>query len=104
MWVGASHAIGCTLCGGHGRDTLDFFVSLAVISYLLLLFFVMAARLRRVSCAVSINSRYKRPLVDKFAPPIRATVKGNVQVAVAQGALGSLDFLVYYSVSTDNGV
>ena len=35
---------------------------------------------------------HKRTLLRKFTTVIRATVKGNVLVAVAQGALGGLAF------------
>jgi predicted PurR-regulated permease PerM len=41
---------------------------------------------------VPLDSHYKKPLFDNFVTVIRATVKGNILVAVAQGTLGGLIF------------
>ncbi|MET0856235.1 MAG: AI-2E family transporter [Telluria sp.] len=76
-----------------GRNTFDFLVSLTVMLYLL--FFLLrdgqalAARIRE---AVPLSRKYKQRLFTNFTTVIRATVKGNVLVAVAQGALGGLIF------------
>ena len=42
--------------------------------------------------AIPLNAPDKRDLFAKFTTVIRATVKGNILVAVAQGALGGLAF------------
>ncbi|MEH6437791.1 AI-2E family transporter [Massilia sp. DD77] len=76
-----------------GRNALNFLVSMAVMLYLLFFLFrdgrTITARIKR---AVPLSSHYKKPLFDKFVTVIRATVKGNVLVAMAQGALGGLIF------------
>jgi predicted PurR-regulated permease PerM len=76
-----------------GRNALDFLVSMVVMLYLLFFLFrdgrTIAARIKR---AVPLGSHYKKPLFDNFVTVIRATVKGNVLVAMAQGALGGLIF------------
>lgn len=76
-----------------GRNALSFLVSMTVMLYLLFFLFrdgrLIAARIKR---AVPLSFHYKKPLFDNFVTVIRATVKGNVLVAVAQGALGGLIF------------
>lgn len=76
-----------------GRNALGFLVSMTVMLYLLFFLFrdgrTIAARIKR---AVPLDAHYKKPLFDKFVTVIRATVKGNVLVAIAQGALGGLIF------------
>lgn len=76
-----------------GRNAFDFLVSTTVMLYLLFFLFrdgrTLAARIKR---AVPLSSRYKKPLFDNFTTVIRATVKGNVLVAMAQGALGGAIF------------
>lgn len=75
------------------RDALDFLVGTTVMLYLLFFLFrdgrALAAQVRR---AVPLSSSYKSHLFDKFVTVIRATVKGNVLVAMAQGALGGIIF------------
>ncbi|NML62704.1 AI-2E family transporter [Massilia sp. RP-1-19] len=74
-----------------GRNTFDFLVSLTVMLYLL--FFLLrdgqglAGRIRH---ALPMSRKYKQRLFTNFTTVIRATVKGNVLVAAAQGALGGL--------------
>jgi predicted PurR-regulated permease PerM len=76
-----------------GRNTFDFLVGLTVMLYLL--FFLLrdgqsiAMRIRQ---AFPLSGMYKQRLFDNFTTVIRATVKGNVLVAMAQGALGGLIF------------
>ena len=76
-----------------GSKALDFMISITVMLYLLFFLFrdgrTLSARIKR---AVPLASRYKKPLFDNFITVIRATVKGNVLVAMAQGALGGLIF------------
>lgn len=76
-----------------GRNALSFLVSMTIMLYLLFFLFrdgrTIAARIKR---AVPLDSHYKKPLFDKFVTVIRATVKGNVLVAIAQGALGGIIF------------
>jgi predicted PurR-regulated permease PerM len=52
---------------------------------------VTASRFRD---AVPLEEIHKRKLLSRFATVVRATVKGNVAVAVVQGLLGGLAFFV----------
>jgi predicted PurR-regulated permease PerM len=76
-----------------GGKTFDFLVGLFVMLYLL--FFLLRdgqSLAVRVKHAFPLGSKYKQRLFNNFTTVIRATVKGNVLVAVAQGALGGLIF------------
>jgi predicted PurR-regulated permease PerM len=76
-----------------GHTTVDFIISLFVMLYLL--FFLLrdgealAISIRR---AIPLREEVQRDLGRKFATVIRATVKGNIVVAIVQGALGGLIF------------
>lgn len=76
-----------------GSKTFDFLVSMFVMLYLL--FFLLRdgqSLAIRIKHAIPLSSKYKQRLFTNFTTVIRATVKGNVLVAVAQGALGGLIF------------
>jgi len=76
-----------------GRNTLDFLVSLTVMLYLL--FFLLRdgdGLARSIRQAAPLGRKYKQRLFENFTTVIRATVKGNVLVAAAQGALGGIAF------------
>jgi len=47
---------------------------------------------RRVRRALPMDEEHKRLLLTKFTTVVRATVKGNIAVALVQGALGGLIF------------
>ncbi len=80
---------------GIGSDTLDvivaFFVAMYVLFFLLLDGPRVIGNIRR---AVPLRPEHKDRLLTQLAAVIRATVKGNVLVAVAQGTLGGLAFWV----------
>jgi predicted PurR-regulated permease PerM len=76
-----------------GRNTFDFLVGLTVMLYLL--FFLLRdgqSLTMRVRNAFPLSPMYKTRLFNNFTTVIRATVKGNVLVAIVQGALGGLIF------------
>ena len=74
-----------------GRNTFDFLVSLTVMLYLLFFLLRDGQELAgRVRNALPLSRKYKQRLFTNFTTVIRATVKGNVLVAAAQGALGGL--------------
>jgi predicted PurR-regulated permease PerM len=78
-----------------GQNTLDFFVSFFVMLYLL--FFLLrdgGALTDTVTRAIPLDEGDTRRLLAEFAIVVRATVKGNVVVALVQGALGGLAFWV----------
>ena len=73
--------------------TVDFLTSLCIMLYLL--FFLLrdgAALSAKIRTAVPLSRKYKQRLFTNFTTVIRATVKGNILVAIAQGALGGLAF------------
>lgn len=78
-----------------GQGTFDFLVSFGIMLYLLFFFLREGAELaRKVRQAVPLPEQQKRRLQLKFKRVVRATVKGNLLVAVTQGALGGLIFWV----------
>lgn len=78
-----------------GQNTFDFVVGFFVMLYLLFFLLRDGARLsRRMREAIPLDASYLRNLSGKFTTVIRATVKGNIAVAVVQGALGGLAFWV----------
>ena len=78
-----------------GQNTLGFVVSFGIMLYLLFFLLRDGTRLaQRVRNAIPMEREHKQALADKFATVIRATVKGNLVVACAQGALGGLIFWI----------
>ena len=78
-----------------GQDALEFVVSFFVMLYLL--FFLLrdgAALSARAAAAIPLRSDLQHDLAVKFATVIRATMKGNIVVAIVQGVLGGLAFWV----------
>jgi predicted PurR-regulated permease PerM len=76
-----------------GQNMLNFVLSLFVMLYLL--FFLLRDGddlARRISRAIPLRSDHQRALLATFTTVIRATVKGNIVVAILQGALGGLIF------------
>jgi predicted PurR-regulated permease PerM len=74
-----------------GQNAASFVVSLFVMLYLL--FFLLRdgeALAQRIRNAVPLHTEHQRTLAERFATVVRATVKGNLVVAVVQGALGGL--------------
>jgi len=76
---------------GVGQLTLRFAVSVGVTLYL---FFFLVRDGREISAiirdAIPLDPARKQYLIRKFATVIRATVKGNVVVALVQGTLGGI--------------
>ncbi|VVD69917.1 membrane protein [Pandoraea capi] len=78
-----------------GQNTAQLLVSFGVMLYLL--FFLLrdgtalGAMVRR---ALPLDERHKSQLIRQFTTVVRATVKGNIAVAVAQGVLGGFIFAV----------
>ena len=76
-----------------GQNAFEFIVSLFIMVYLL--FFLLrdgAALSRRIRETIPLHEELQRNLSSKFATVVRATVKGNVIVALLQGTLGGLAF------------
>jgi len=76
-----------------GQVTFGFLIGLAVMLYLL--FFLLRdsdSLLRKLRAAIPLRPELQAELAEKFIVVIRATVKGNIVVAIVQGALGGLIF------------
>jgi predicted PurR-regulated permease PerM len=76
-----------------GRDALTFTLSLGLMLHLS--FFLLRDGVSIVGwmrAAVPLNNERRQLLFQKFAEVSRATVKGNLVVALVQGALGGLIF------------
>lgn len=74
-----------------GQNTFEFLVGIGVMLYLL--FFVLRdgpEMVRGIARAVPLSLEHQRHLAGKFTTVIRATVKGNVAVALVQGLIGGI--------------
>lgn len=78
-----------------GQNTFHFLISFAIMLYLLFFLLrdgaILSAKVRR---AIPLSDEHKRNLLSKFTTVIRATVKGNIVVAMTQGALGGIMFAI----------
>jgi len=78
-----------------GQNTLEFAVSFFVMLYVLFFLFRDGQSLAgQVARAIPLRSDHTQRLLTQFATVVKATVKGNIVVAVIQGALGGVAFLV----------
>ena len=76
-----------------GMNTFDFMIGLGIMLYLL--FFLLRdgkALAERIKVMIPLRADQKAALFSKFADVVRATVKGGILVAMAQGTLGGLAF------------
>lgn len=76
-----------------GQNTFQFVIGLGVMMYLL--FFLLRdghALVPRVKNLIPLSDAHRRHLFQKFTTVVRATVKGNIVIAVTQGFLGGLMF------------
>ncbi|WP_027831101.1 AI-2E family transporter [Marinobacter sp. HL-58] len=80
---------------GFGQNTFQFFLGLALMVYLA--FFLLRDGNKLVDLlirALPLGDERERLLFAKFAEVTRATVKGNLLIAIIQGALGGLIFWI----------
>jgi predicted PurR-regulated permease PerM len=78
-----------------GQITLDFVVAFFVMLYILYFLFRDGRQLSAsIARAIPLRPEHTQRLLTQFATVVRATVKGNIVVALVQGALGSLAFFV----------
>lgn len=80
---------------GLGQNTFQFFLGLALMVYLA--FFLLRDGDRLVVLlirAIPLGDERERLLFDKFAEVTRATVKGNLLIAIIQGGLGGFIFWI----------
>ncbi len=80
---------------GVGLDTFDFISSLFITLYLSFFLLRDGERLvRNAANGLPLDREHQQALARKFSTVVRATVKGSLVMAVAQGALGGLAFWV----------
>ncbi|CAH1692137.1 AI-2E family transporter [Hyphomicrobiales bacterium] len=76
-----------------GQGTAQFFVSIGVMLYVLFFLFrdgsKLAVTIRRAS---PLNAHQTDHILGKFSAVVKATVKGNVIIALIQGAIGGIAF------------
>ena len=76
-----------------GQGTYNLVMAFFTMLYILFFFLRDGHQLvRRLREAIPLELDVKRSLATKFATVIRATVKGNIVVAMVQGALGGFSF------------
>ncbi|CUS47967.1 MAG: autoinducer-2 (AI-2E) family exporter [Idiomarinaceae bacterium HL-53] len=76
-----------------GTGTFNFVVNLAIMLYLTFFLFRDGHKLTELLVdALPLGDDRERMLFSKFAEVTRATVKGNIIVAIVQGALGGIIF------------
>jgi len=76
-----------------GMNTFDFVIRLGIMLYLL--FFLLRdgrTLAERIREAIPLRGEQKAALFARFADVVRATVKGGILVAMAQGTLGGIAF------------
>ncbi|MDO5623257.1 MAG: AI-2E family transporter [Pseudomonadota bacterium] len=76
-----------------GQNALMFIVNLVIMLYLLFFFLRDGDQITRmIRDTVPMSRAQTQYLMEKFATVVRATVKGNVVIAIIQGTLGGLAF------------
>lgn len=90
--VQASRSVGGSLLS-LGQNTLQFFISFGIMLYLLFFLFRDGAGLSgKIRHAIPLSDDYTRQFLDKFSAVVRATVKGNIIIAIIQGTIGGVAF------------
>jgi len=80
---------------GFGQNTFQFFLGLALMAYLAFFLLRDGSKLIELMIkALPLGDERERLLFSKFAEVTRATVKGNLLIAIIQGALGGFIFWV----------
>lgn len=83
----ATHAVNV------GQNTFEFLIGMGVMLYILYFLLRDGAHLARHSKQlIPLSEDHKQHLFRKFATVVRATVKGNIAVAITQGSLGGIMF------------
>lgn len=76
-----------------GQNTLEFFISFGVMLYLLFFLFRDGPFLARtVRKAIPLSNAHTLQFTKRFTSVVRATIRGNVIIALLQGAVGGLAF------------
>lgn len=76
-----------------GQDTLRFFVSAGIMLYVLFFLFRDGRGIaRNIRASMPLSQSYSQQLIARFAAVVRATVKGNIVIALIQGTIGGVAF------------
>lgn len=76
-----------------GQNTLRFIASVGIMLYVLFFLFRDGRRVgRNIRDSMPLAPDYNRALLARFAAVVRATVKGNIVIAMIQGTIGGLAF------------
>jgi predicted PurR-regulated permease PerM len=76
-----------------GQNTLGFLASLGIMLYVLFFLFRDGQAIgRNIRRSLPLSDDLSRRLLDLFAAVARATVKGNLVIALIQGAIGGVTF------------
>lgn len=78
-----------------GQNTFMFVIELGIMLYLMFFLLRDGEKLSNlITDAIPLSSTHKTRFMSRVATVVRATIKGNVAVAVCQGILGGLIFWV----------
>lgn len=78
-----------------GQNTVHLMIGFGLMLYLLFFLLRDGQQLsRRLRNAVPLSASHKEHMVQKFTTVVRATVKGNIAVAIVQGSLGGAMFAI----------
>lgn len=92
--VGFAQQLGQLIAGRAidlGQNTLRFVVATGVMLYVLFFLFRDGRGIaRNIRASMPLSDVYNRRLTDKFVGVVRATVKGNIVIAVIQGTIGGV--------------
>jgi predicted PurR-regulated permease PerM len=76
-----------------GQNTLRFVAGVGIMLYVLFFLFRDGPRIgRNIRDSMPLSQAYSRRLLDVFVSVVRATVKGNIVIAMIQGVIGGLAF------------
>ena len=76
-----------------GQNTLRFIASTGIMLYVLFFLFRDGRGIgRTIRDSMPLTPEYNRALLVRFAAVVRATVKGNIVIAVIQGTIGGVAF------------
>jgi predicted PurR-regulated permease PerM len=76
-----------------GQNTLRFAASIGIMLYVLFFLFRDGLQIgRHIRAALPLDPEISQALLIRFAAVVRATVRGNVIIAVIQGAIGGVTF------------
>lgn len=78
---------------GIGQDTLRFVVGAGIMLYVLFFLFRDGRSIaRNIRASMPLSDEYNAQLLARFTAVVRATVKGNIVIAVIQGLIGGVAF------------